>query len=63
MLHQGYLHTIYQIYYFRELHPDKADDLQNFKQHLVDASNDLTPLKVWEIQGKHLIQIIGKLIL
>ena len=33
-----------------ELHPADKEKLGELKQHLVDQSNDMAPLKVWELQ-------------
>ena len=33
-----------------ELHPDKKDKLDEFKQHLKDQKNDMAPMKVWQLQ-------------
>ncbi len=34
----------------KELHPKNKDDLNEFRQHLLDQSNDMAPLKVWQLQ-------------
>ncbi|XP_033104033.1 UDP-glucose:glycoprotein glucosyltransferase 1-like isoform X2 [Anneissia japonica] len=34
----------------RELHPDLSSNLQQFQSHLVDESNKMRPLKVWQLQ-------------
>ncbi|KAL5004899.1 hypothetical protein ScPMuIL_018355 [Solemya velum] len=34
----------------RELYPDKQEDLTKFKNHLVESTTVLTPLKVWQLQ-------------
>ena len=36
----------------RELHPELNEKLSDLKQHLLDSTNDLVPLKVWQLQGK-----------
>jgi len=39
-----------------ERYPDLHKELLAFKQTLADTSNELKPLKVWQIQGVCLIQ-------
>nr|XP_054771675.1 UDP-glucose:glycoprotein glucosyltransferase 1-like [Lytechinus pictus] len=34
----------------KELHPDLTEELTQFKQHLVDNTNIMEPLKVWQLQ-------------
>lgn len=35
---------------FRNLYPDHTKDLDKFKQHLEETSNEMAPLKVWQFQ-------------
>lgn len=35
---------------FRKLYPDVKADLDKFRQHLVDTSSEMAPLKVWQFQ-------------
>lgn len=34
----------------KKLYPDLASNLDSFRTHLQDASDDPTPLKVWQVQ-------------
>ena len=35
----------------RQLHPELRSNLAEFRQHLVDSTLDMAPLKVWQLQG------------
>lgn len=35
---------------FRELYPDKKQDLLKFRAHLSEVSGELAPLKAWQFQ-------------
>lgn len=37
-------------YFFRNLYPDLKQNLEKFKQHLEESSNEMAPLKVWQFQ-------------
>lgn len=30
--------------------PDKKEDLDKFRSHLLETSNEMAPLKVWQVQ-------------
>ncbi|XP_069495887.1 UDP-glucose:glycoprotein glucosyltransferase 2 isoform X2 [Ambystoma mexicanum] len=34
----------------RQMYPDLKENLKEFKKHLIESSNDMAPLKVWELQ-------------
>ncbi|XP_030044920.1 UDP-glucose:glycoprotein glucosyltransferase 2-like, partial [Microcaecilia unicolor] len=34
----------------KEIHPDLEDNLKEFRKHLIESTNDMVPLKVWELQ-------------
>lgn len=34
----------------RQIHPELKENLLEFKKHLIESSNDMAPLKVWELQ-------------
>ncbi|XP_041360300.1 UDP-glucose:glycoprotein glucosyltransferase 1-like [Gigantopelta aegis] len=34
----------------REIHPDKKNDLKDFRNHLIDSTTELPTLKVWQLQ-------------
>uniref|UniRef100_A0A4X2L323 UDP-glucose ceramide glucosyltransferase-like 1 n=1 Tax=Vombatus ursinus TaxID=29139 RepID=A0A4X2L323_VOMUR len=34
----------------RELHPDMKDQLKELRKHLVESTNEMAPLKVWQLQ-------------
>ncbi|XP_029471306.1 UDP-glucose:glycoprotein glucosyltransferase 1 isoform X2 [Rhinatrema bivittatum] len=34
----------------RELYPDLKEQLKEFRKHLVESTNEMAPLKVWELQ-------------
>lgn len=37
-------------YVNRQLYPDKKESLDKLRQELLDTSNELAPLKVWQFQ-------------
>jgi len=37
---------------YRELYPELQSNLAEFRQHLVDSTEDMAPLKVWQLQGR-----------
>lgn len=40
----------------KQLHPDYVQNLDDFKMHLLEA-DELTPLKVWQLQGMNTIYL------
>lgn len=36
---------------FRDLHPDLEGQLKELRKHLVESTNEMAPLKVWQLQG------------
>ena len=46
-----FFHVQLFIYLCRKLHPELKSNLAEFKQHLIDSTSDLAPLKVWQLQG------------
>ncbi|CAJ0953171.1 unnamed protein product [Ranitomeya imitator] len=43
-----------QGFYFDKLiqmYPDLKDNLVEFRKHLIESTNEMEPLKVWELQG------------
>ncbi|XP_077988302.1 UDP-glucose:glycoprotein glucosyltransferase 1-like isoform X2 [Glandiceps talaboti] len=34
----------------RKLHPEREEKLKTFRNHLIETSNDMAPLKVWQLQ-------------
>lgn len=36
----------------RKSHPDLTEELGELRRHLLESSNDMAPLKVWEMQGE-----------
>lgn len=36
---------------FRDLHPDLKGQLKELRKHLVESTNEMAPLKVWQLQG------------
>lgn len=45
------LHLIYFV--TRKKHPDLQKDLDSFRQHLLETSSEMSPLKVWQLQGRN----------
>lgn len=37
------------------MHPDLKSNLKAFKKHLIETTNNMEPLKVWELQGMYCI--------
>lgn len=37
----------------RESYPELQEQLGELRRHLLESTNDMAPLKVWELQGKH----------
>lgn len=37
------------------MHPDLKNNLKEFKKHLIETTNNMEPLKVWELQGMYCI--------
>lgn len=35
----------------RELYPSLEGQLKEFRKHLVESTNEMAPLKVWQLQG------------
>lgn len=35
----------------RELHPSLEEQLKEFRKYLVESTNEMAPLKVWQLQG------------
>lgn len=43
----------------RKSHPEIQEQLTDLRRHLLESTNDMAPLKVWEMQGiKDLFQLI-----
>ncbi|MGH0126989.1 UNVERIFIED_CONTAM: hypothetical protein FKN15_012302 [Acipenser sinensis] len=36
----------------KKVHPDMKEELGELRKHLIESTNDMAPLKVWELQGK-----------
>ena len=34
------------------MYPELQTDLDSFRQHLLETSSEMTPLKVWQLQGE-----------
>ncbi|XP_029460576.1 UDP-glucose:glycoprotein glucosyltransferase 2 isoform X2 [Rhinatrema bivittatum] len=34
----------------KQMYPDLKDNLKEFRKHLIESTNDMVPLKVWELQ-------------
>lgn len=43
------LHQDLKVFFYRDLHPNLKDNLNEFKLHMFE-SDELTPLKVWQLQ-------------
>lgn len=39
------------MFLFRDLHPDLKEQLKELRKHLVESTNEMAPLKVWQLQG------------
>lgn len=37
---------------FRTLHPELKEQLKELRKHLVESTNEMSPLKVWQMQGR-----------
>lgn len=35
----------------RNMYPDLKEKLQELRKHLVESTNEMAPLKVWQMQG------------
>lgn len=35
----------------RKSHPELQEQLADLRKHLLESTNDMVPLKVWEMQG------------
>lgn len=35
----------------RNMYPDLKEQLQELRKHLVESTNEMAPLKVWQMQG------------
>lgn len=46
----------------RKSHPDLQEELGELRKHLLESTNDMTPLKVWELQGGQAAVIDGPLL-
>jgi len=42
----------------RQLHPELQSNLVEFRQHLVDSTQDMAPLKVWQLQGTEVLLLV-----
>ncbi len=42
----------------RTLYPELKEQLKELRKHLVESTNEMAPLKVWQMQGEALLQII-----
>ena len=38
--------------FFRKLYPEHKEELEQLKAHLKESSNEMAPLKVWQLQGR-----------
>lgn len=38
------------LFVYLELHPNKNDELEEFRSFLLESSNPMTPLKAWQMQ-------------
>lgn len=45
------------------MHPDLKNNLIEFKKHLIETTNNMEPLKVWEMQGMYCILFLINTIL
>lgn len=45
------------------MHPDLKNNLMEFKKHLIETTNNMEPLKVWEMQGMYWILFLINTIL
>lgn len=41
----------------RTLYPDLKEQLRELRKHLVESTNEMAPLKVWQMQGE-LLEIL-----
>uniref|UniRef100_A0A8C8SQ49 UDP-glucose ceramide glucosyltransferase-like 1 n=1 Tax=Pelusios castaneus TaxID=367368 RepID=A0A8C8SQ49_9SAUR len=39
----------------KQMYPDLKDNLKELRKHLIQSTNNLEPLKIWELQGIYLI--------
>ncbi len=46
----------------RKSHPELQEELGELRKHLLESTNDMTPLKVWELQGGQSAVIYGPLL-
>lgn len=46
----------------RKSHPELQEELGELRKHLLESTNDMTPLKVWELQGGQAAVIDGPLL-
>lgn len=35
------------------MYPELKEQLQELRKHLVESTNEMAPLKVWQMQGNH----------
>lgn len=45
-----YVSSKYHKYFFRNLYPDKHAELDKLQTHLLESSNEIGALKVWQFQ-------------
>lgn len=41
----------YAVSLLRKSHPELQEELVELRKHLLESTNDMAPLKVWEMQG------------
>ncbi|KAI2660673.1 UDP-glucose:glycoprotein glucosyltransferase 2 [Labeo rohita] len=46
----------------KKSHPELQEELGELRKHLLESTNDMTPLKVWELQGGQAVVIDGPLL-
>lgn len=43
--------SFFFFFFPRKSHPELTEQLGELRRHLLESSNDMAPLKVWEMQG------------
>lgn len=44
----------------RTLYPELKEQLKELRKHLVESTNEMAPLKVWQMQGESSLSSISK---
>lgn len=45
---------LFVFFKYRTVHPELKEQLKELRKHLVESTNEMAPLKVWQMQGEYI---------